>query len=90
MSASDNEECRRRNVSGNVELLSLQARAAADGDGALVPADVRAHLLECNLGVVASGKFLHHLRFTLGEQSGEQDGGLHLRAGDGHFIADRS
>ncbi len=84
----DDEEGGGGDVGGDGDLARFQARGRAHGDGPALAADLGPGGGQHPLAVVAARVRLDDARLALGQQSGEQQAGLHLGAGDRHLVGD--
>ena len=77
-----------RDVAGHAQGERIEARDGAHGDGRRVDGKLGSHGGEHALAVVARAGWFGDAAFAFGIEPGEEDGGLHLGAGDGAFEAD--
>ncbi len=73
---------------GTLDLRALQRCGRVEADDAVAGADRAAEALQHALGVVARDGGLDDGGLALRIESRQQHGGLHLRAGHRHFVAD--
>src|SRR5438270_8645804 len=79
-------------ISGNAGVESAQTLSAANADFASgargFAIQFRTKGAESDLGVVAGAQRLLYSGFAFGKEPGQQNTGLHLCAGDWHFVID--
>ena len=83
----DKKKRRRGNIARHPYRRRPQGRPL-HGDGGAVNAHRAAETRQHALGVIAAGRGLDDRGFAVGVEPGQQQGRLHLRAGDGHRVTD--
>ena len=84
----DQKEARGRQIAGNHQLAPRETCARVEVNGPLRRFDVRAELLERDLGVIARSHRLAHDRVALGKQASQQNAALDLGAGHWERVVD--
>jgi hypothetical protein len=84
--AGHDEESRRREVAGYTDVSPAQSLAPFDGYGGPFPEHFDTKRSQHSLGMIAGRRGLSHMSATEGLQPCEQNGRLHLRAGNGQRV----
>ena len=82
------EKCSGRQIAGNGSLDGVERLRTRDGDGATVARDRCAEGAQGKLAVIAGAHGFADGCGSLGLQAGEQNAGLHLRAGNRSGVVD--
>ncbi len=80
------KKCRRGQIARHARIDSMQLLPALNADRQFAPLHLGAKRAQRQLAVVPRMYRLMHLRDAARLQSGKQQAGLHLRAGDGRLI----